>query len=244
MIIKNVSSGLNVSRKVHAKRYDMDGQCQPVDQMIVSEHFISLYVNDEPYAEMVCSAKELSELVIGHVFSQGLVSDASDIEAVFVGGDGRVAQVYTKDRKLNRREGVSRLPAHVWKPEWVFSMVGMLEGDTPLYEKTNAAHCCLLAYDGRVVYKCEDVGRHNAMDKVIGCAVADGLDLSRCSVYCSGRVPLDMLEKTVRSGIPVLVSHSAPTDASIELAKRCGATLICSARQDYMVVYNDGMDGR
>ena len=74
---------------------------------------------------------------------------------------------------------------------------------------------------------------------MIGCALQDGVDLTSAIVFTSGRLPVDMVLKGIRSGIPVLVSKAVPTDMTIKLAQEFGLTLICSARPDSMKVFND-----
>ena len=93
--------------------------------------------------------------------------------------------------------------------------------------------------DGAVRFCCEDIGRHNALDKAIGRALLDGLDLSRCVLFSSGRIPADMMEKAIRARVPVLVSNAVPTAQAVDLARRYRVVLICSARRDSMNVFSD-----
>jgi len=76
----------------------------------------------------------------------------------------------------------------------------------------------------------EDIGRHNAFDKVVGWALLNGVDLAKCMLYTSGRVPSDMASKAIRAGIPILVSKSVATDQGVALARAYGLTLICEAK--------------
>ena len=75
------------------------------------------------------------------------------------------------------------------------------------------------------------------MDKIIGYALRNGIPLSDCMVYSSGRIPKDMAQKAIRAAIPVLVSKAAPTQQAIALANTYGMTLICAARRDSMRQY-------
>ena len=75
------------------------------------------------------------------------------------------------------------------------------------------------------------------MDKAVGYALLNGIPLSECMVFTSGRVPVDMVEKVIAAGIPVLVSKSVPTAESVELAKKYNLTLICKAWPDRCEVY-------
>ena len=85
---------------------------------------------------------------------------------------------------------------------------------------------------GEILFAAEDIGRHNAMDKVIGYAAMQGLQREECILYTTGRVPTDMIKKVVMSQIPVLVTKAVPTDAAVEMARACNLTLICKAWPD------------
>ena len=95
---------------------------------------------------------------------------------------------------------------------------------------TRAVHSCFVLHKGEIVFACEDLGRHNALDKAVGCAVLAGLPLAECVLYTSGRVPLDMVRKAIRAGVPVLVSKSMPTVQSAELAAEYGLQLVCGRK--------------
>ena len=95
----------------------------------------------------------------------------------------------------------------------------------PLYRATHAVHSCLLLRAGRILYRCEDLGRHNALDKAVGCALTEGVPLAECVLFTSGRVPVDMVRKAIRAGVPALVSKSMPTVQSLELAEEYGLKL-------------------
>ena len=77
---------------------------------------------------------------------------------------------------------------------------------------------------------CEDIGRHNALDKAVGSMLLAGVPLSECVLYTSGRVPMDMVRKAIRAGVPALVSKTMPTVQSLELAQEYGLQLLCGRK--------------
>jgi FdhD protein len=83
----------------------------------------------------------------------------------------------------------------------------------------------------------EDIGRHNAVDKILGQAIAEEIDLSKTMMITSGRVPSDMLTKVIKAKIPIIVARSVATDAAIEMANTYNITLIGYARGTRMNVY-------
>jgi FdhD protein len=107
----------------------------------------------------------------------------------------------------------------------------------PLHSETFATHSCFLAQGEKLLFACEDIGRHNALDKAIGYALRHDIDLKTCIAYSSGRIPTDMVEKVIRAGIPVFASKASPTQEAIALANAYGVTLICGARSDRMKQY-------
>ena len=124
-----------------------------------------------------------------------------------------------------------------WRAEQVFDLADRFHAGMPLHGQTWATHSCFLAKDGQLLFQCEDIGRHNALDKAIGYALRHGISLSRCMVYSSGRIPTDMAMKAIRAGIPILASKASPTAEAIALAKEYGLTLVCAARRDRMKLF-------
>ena len=112
-----------------------------------------------------------------------------------------------------------------------------MKEDMPLYAATHGTHSCLLMHKGEILRRAEDIGRHNALDKVLGWALMQGIPLEECIVYTSGRIPVDMVMKVIRAGVPVLASKAMPTRESVLLAEEFGLSLIGAARKDSMVVF-------
>lgn len=136
-------------------------------------------------------------------------------------------------------DGAPLAPVHPipWKADWIFSLADRFAAGMPLHGQTWCTHSGFLAQEDRLLFQCEDIGRHNALDKLIGHALCHGIDLTGCIVYSSGRIPVDMAEKAIRAGIPILASKASPTAEAIRLARTYDLTLICGARQDRMKLY-------
>lgn len=100
----------------------------------------------------------------------------------------------------------------------------------PLYRATRAVHSCFVLRQGTILFACEDIGRHNALDKAVGEMLLQDVPLAECVLYTSGRVPVDMVRKAIRAGVPALVSKSMPTVQSLELAQEYGLQLVCGRK--------------
>jgi len=122
----------------------------------------------------------------------------------------------------------------------VFRALSELRDHQPLGHATGAVHAAALcAPDGRIVRVREDVGRHNALDKLIGALAADGIAPSSGFILLSARCSYELVEKTVRAGCPMLVTISAPTSLAVERAIAAGLTLVTLARADSALVVCD-----
>lgn len=205
---------------------------------VLIEHEISIYIQGEWFAAVTCSPSYLTELVLGHLVTEGAAGGIDEIEKVIISRDGRRADVRLKDYKGKRRNepgGEGSEP--VWKKEWIFKLADRFAEGMPLHEATWAAHSIFLAKEDKLLFACEDIGRHNNFDKAVGFALRNEIDLRRCIVYTSGRVPLEIVKKAIRVGLPVLAAKAAPTKEAAKLAQEKGLALIVSARRDSMKIY-------
>jgi FdhD protein len=117
-----------------------------------------------------------------------------------------------------------------------------LKRHQPLGQATGAVHvAALCAPDGRIVCAREDVGRHNALDKLIGALAADDIAPSSGFILLSARCSYELVEKTVRAGCPMLVTISAPTSLAVERAAKVGLTLVTLARADSALIVCDAL---
>ncbi|NLF77261.1 MAG: sulfurtransferase FdhD, partial [Chloroflexi bacterium] len=105
------------------------------------------------------------------------------------------------------------------------------------FRLTGGVHEVALAHRGRLLVSYEDIGRHNALDRVLGYVFLNQIDTSDKAIILSGRIATEMLTKAARIGVPIVVSRSAPTCASIDLAEQLGMTLVGFARGANLNVY-------
>jgi FdhD protein len=221
------------------------GTGEVTDDAVVIEDRFGLMLNGSPVTDMVASRDQLRELGAGYVITEGLARCVDTVEL-----DGDQILVYShaccdpgkKERETGSSGGTSFLSDLPpigsdirITPDDVVSITQEIE--TELWRKTGGVHCSVLWQEGRLVAKSSDVGRHNTVDKLVGHAVLNNVDLSRCVIGCTGRQPAGMVRKCVRAGIPVIVSRAASTDKGIATAAAAGITLIGFSRGDRFTIY-------
>jgi len=211
---------------------------------VIVEHLLAISVNGSLCCTLTCSPELLVPLVIGHLFAQGMIKDIKWIGSIELSEDCKKASVLLAAGKsllpvpaLNDWDGVEPIKPKAYDKDKIFAQAKGLYDNADWFFQTGAAHSSSLSFDGEVKYRIADVSRHNTIDKLIGQALMDGMDLTNAVLFTSGRIPLDMLSKVVRCGIPIVCSRSAPTTAALGLAKQLGITLIGFVREGRMNVY-------
>ncbi len=231
--------------RVHRGIQVIAGQARETEDAVVVEDRFELLLNDEPVTELIASREQLRELGAGYLVSEGILRCVDKVKL-----DGDRILVYSDtgcDLRWRKKEvgssgGTSFLstpPSTVsdirLTPEEVIFITREIE--TELWRKTGGVHCSVLFCNGELLAKSSDVGRHNTVDKLVGHAVLNAIDLSRCVIGCTGRQPAGMVRKSANAGIPVIISRAATTDKGIAAAEAAGITLIGFSRGDRFTVY-------
>jgi FdhD protein len=122
----------------------------------------------------------------------------------------------------------------------VIRLMQELNQHSVLYRKSGSVHGAALAGRTQILLFCEDIGRHNAVDKVLGAAFLQGISTTGKILLTSGRVSSEILVKAVKRRIPFLFSYSGPTDLAVDMARQMGITLIGYIRGNRMKIYSHG----
>ncbi len=222
-----------------------EGRGYMIEDAVVEEDAFPLFVNDRHYGNLVASRDQLKELAAGFVVTEGLSERVDRVEVT--NGELRVsAPLEESIQKSEPCTGTSAnlelaIEPHVVRSSLTLSSTEVYhitrEIQSPLWEQTGGVHCSVLFCGGTLVVRSCDIGRHNTVDKVIGHAVLQGLDRSRCVIGCTGRQPAGMVAKAARAGIPIIISRAASTDRGIRTAMVYGITLICFSRGERYTIY-------
>lgn len=229
---------------------------------VASELPVRLVLNGIPLVTLLCTPTELEELAIGFLLTEGLLSERRSIRSISAGDREPAVRIDLAglpddwERLFERRtissgcgKGVTftnydrtrdrRLPAA--GPGLAIGTIRALleqfRSISALYLETGGVHSAALS-DGRdILFFSEDVGRHNAVDKLIGKAFLKGVDTGGKVLLTSGRVTSEIVTKAGRNRLPILISRAAPSCMAVNYAEDMGITVIGFARGDRMNIY-------
>ena len=229
---------------------------------VAAELPVRLVLNDRPFVTLLCTPTELEELAVGFLLSEGLLRDRSSLKKLAVSDTGPSVSIelsdlpedwealfekrtissgcgkgitFTnydreKDRKIDTRGPVMTV-------ESIRDQLRTFRNISTLYLETGGVHSAALS-DGRdILFFSEDIGRHNAVDKLIGKAFLKGVSIGNKILLTSGRVTSEIVTKAGRNRFPILISRAAASCMAINYAEDMGITLIGFARGDRMNIY-------
>ncbi|MEA3281011.1 MAG: formate dehydrogenase accessory sulfurtransferase FdhD [Euryarchaeota archaeon] len=214
-----------------ATRVGNDRVAETLDDVCIEESF-RLYLNNEFICELIASPSQLEELGVGYIICKGLASSVSGVQ---VSGDEIRVHAEAPEEKYTTESSESSESSVTIEKDYISEVMDSLVSE--VWERTGGAHCSVLFSDGRLIARSDDIGRHNTVDKVVGYAILNNIDLSTCVLGCSGRQPAAMVSKAANTSIPIVISRSAATDKGIRTADLAGLTLICFARGNRFTVY-------
>lgn len=230
------------------------------EDLLVLERAVALHVNRSHLVTLDCLPGSLRELAVGLCVGSGLAEAPDQIESVEAdyrqnridvvlnGGPADPARTLRRHlasgcgaqlgAELGGLRGVeNRRPGFRVDANHILRVLAELRGMAPVFGRTGATHQAAFSDGQGVRYFAEDVGRHNAVDKVVGGCLLRGVDLSRGVLVVTGRLNTQIVTKILRCGVPVLASRSASTARAARRAGRHGLTLIGFARGKRMNIY-------
>ncbi len=249
-IVKPDPADIRLTEKI----VGVDHNGEITETAVVVERPLTLYLNKREIVTMMTIGDYPEYLAVGYLINQNMLTPDDrilgveyddDIEVVVVRTD-RETDFEDKLRKKTLTSGCAQgtafgdlmerfeeidLPQEaVLKTSWLYALTKTVNTTPSLYLKAGAIHGCVLAEGATPLLYMEDVGRHNAIDKIAGYMALKGLTPENKIFYTTGRLTSEMVIKTVQMGIPILISRSGFTVWGVELARQAGLTLIGRAR--------------
>lgn len=232
------------------------------DAQIIVETPVSLTVNGEVWLSFMCTPIDLEALAIGFLFNEGLIQSMAEVASVRLCPTGDNVDVWlhhsvNQPPRWRRTSGCTGGVTSVEEsphesavageqvttngfgltPHQISALIDQLFESQDLYRQSGGVHTSALT-DGEKIYAvCEDIGRHNTLDKIAGRYLMDSIELQRRILVTTGRISSEMIQKANRLGASMVISRTSPSSLSIEMAQRWGITLIGYARRNRFRVY-------
>jgi FdhD protein len=224
-----------------------------IDTVVTVERALTIFLNSQEIVTAMTIADHPEYLAIGYLLNQGMLRPDDTVTGVDYDEELSVVVVRTEratdyEEKLKKKVQTSgcaqgtvfgdlmealedvALPNAPLRTSWLYRLTHTINSTPSLYLEAGAIHGCVLAKEDQPLVYMEDVGRHNAVDKIAGWMFKEKVPAGDKIFYTTGRLTSEMVIKTVRMGIPILISRSGFTAWGVELARQVGLTLVGRAK--------------
>ena len=234
-----------------------------IEEEVVREFPVTIILNGQELVTLLCSPKDLRYLAVGFLCSEGLLKSKDEIKKIAVddqrgvvrletvedkglaqdvlfkrlitSGCGRGASFYSAaDATSQKVESQTEISA-----DEVFALANEFQHGSEVYLATHGVHSAALCDRKSILVFSEDIGRHNAIDKIFGKCLLEDIPTDDRVIITSGRISSEILHKVAKRGIPIIISIAAPTNLGVRIADNLGITLIGSVRGKKMNVYTN-----
>jgi FdhD protein len=255
---------MNESESVKIERITASNR-ETIDDVVIRELPLTIILNNEELVTLLCSPADLNYLAVGYLSSEGFLKNKDEIKKITVDEHKGVVRVETREEKILPAEtafkrvltsGCGRgasfysfadmqeqikieSPSKVSTIQ-IFTLIKDFQQRSEMYKETGGVHSAALCDAEQILLFANDIGRHNAIDKIFGECILNGIAVDDKMIVTSGRISSEILIKVARKNIPLLVSRSAPTNLGVSLANQVGITLIGLVRGQRMNVYTNG----
>ena len=235
------------------------------EEMIAREFPLTIILNNQELVTLLCSPTNLKYLAIGFLSSEGLITGRDEIKRIMLDNQRGVLRVETEEDKelapdfLFKRfitSGCGRgatfysaadatsqtkveSQTEISAPE-IFALMKEFQHRSQVYKATGGVHSAALCDTKSILIFSQDIGRHNAIDKILGECILENVETEGRIIMTSGRISSEILLKAAKRNIPIIISKSAPTNLAVKLATDLGMTVIGFVRGRRMNVYAGG----
>jgi FdhD protein len=249
-----------VSKKIIRLR---QGEKEATDDLVVVEAPVTIYLNGRELVTLLCTPEKIDYLALGFLRSEGLLDSIDEVASIRVKEEEGLVEVDLKSNTdlAEKLYGKRTITSGCGKGTVFFNVLDSLrssplEGNLKIsaenisalmeslqekavfFKSTGGVHSAALADCGQILFFCEDIGRHNAIDKIIGESLLAGIKTEDKIIVSSGRLSSEILLKAAKLKIQLLISRAAPTSLSIELAESLNITLAGFVRGKRINIYS------
>ncbi len=254
--------GLPLQQERQILRFD-GGSWSEVTDVVATEYALTIFVNDQEMATVVCTPEYMEDLVVGFLASEGVIRSMDqllDIQLSHFRGTARVRtlstvnfnQAFFNKRYIASCCGKSRQSFYFYndahtarqvtdpveiRPDQIFRLMESMEAEAQLWQSTGGVHMASLCTPDQVLLSRTDIGRHNALDKLYGHAFRQGEPMTGKLITFSGRLSSEVLLKCAKIGVGIVLAKSAPTALALQIAEELGITAVGFVRGQGFNVY-------
>jgi len=231
-----------------------------IEDVFARELPVTIILNDQELVTMLCSPMNLEYLAVGFLSSEGLLEGKDEIKKILVDDERGVVRVETVEKKefaqdilfkriissgggrgasfYNAADAASqKVESQIEiSTDEVFALVNEFQHRSEVYLATGGVHSAALCDRKSILFFSEDIGRHNAIDRIFGKCLLEDIPTDDRLIITSGRISSEIIHKVAKRGIPIIISISAPTNLGIRIADNLGITLISFVRGKRMNV--------
>lgn len=247
---------MNPNKSIKILRYQ-NKKIEELDDIIAIESKLRIFVNDEEIISISATPINIRELVLGFLMTEGILKGDWCPEKMSIEFNETEIKARIKLEGFTSLEGktitsgcmsslsfIGDLKSKIVddievEPEILFNLFREFQLKSILYRTTGCIHSAAIADRERILFLSEDVGRHNAIDKVIGWSLLNKIPFTGKIILVSGRISSEMALKVAKWKIPIIVSRAAPTSLAIELANNIGQTIVGFLRGNRFNIYSN-----
>jgi FdhD protein len=232
---------------------------------IVTEYPLTIFLNDEEFATIVCTPADLEEMVIGFLAAEGAIKQYDEIKQLTIDEaqgfayvdlhqETILSQSFYSKRRITSCCGKSRQSFYFFSdartakpaegaititPDQCMRLMNELQSSSDTHRETGGVHNAALCTPTGTVLQYSDIGRHNALDKIYGECLRKGIATEDKILVFSGRISSEVLLKAAKIGASIILSKSAPTELALQLAEELNITAVGFIRNGKMNVYTN-----
>lgn len=234
-----------------------NGHATPTNGGVAEESTLSIFVNGQELATLMCSGVDQRALVLGFLYNEGVIDSLDEVGLIRFNTEQTMADLlltradFSPPRRIVLTSGCAggitfqtiaadQPPLEstfATTPAVIQARMHDLQASARLYRHVRGVHSAILASDTAALLNAEDIGRHNTIDKLVGQALLVGMTTTDHIILSSGRISSEMLWKARRMGVPIVASRTGPTSTAVQLAEAWHICIVGYVRQNSLRVY-------